>query len=441
MSSLEYTINGTVMVIALLVIGSIIFQKKPNYQSVKEIIKLLISTLTAITITVLVNTSSENLINNTVRIMVLFTMFIGYYKVIYKREISTTILASFITYLIYFLAEVIVDIPLYMILNIYKIPAVEVRNAIIVNILIAIMSVILSQLLKNKIQQMMRNGSKHDKILRAIAIIILLTLSILFFFTPISELRFNTNFIITMILLILFCFIGFILLKQRTDKQKITDKYTKLAQYSKNEEGLLEEYRMMVHDNKNHLIAIDNMIPEEYTEAHDYIANLLNKAQNNKYYWLTELKFVPSPELKGFMNYKILEMMNEKIDVEINISREIKKSSVKNYSSKDKENLYSIIGIYLDNAREAASESKEKSVSIQMYVEDNNIKLVIANTFKGEIDLEKIEEYGYSSKEGMNRGNGLHIVNEIISRNNLFEKETGILDNYFYQELTIHPKK
>lgn len=41
----------------------------------------------------------------------------------------------------------------------------------------------------------------------------------------------------------------------------------------------------------------------------------------------------------------------------------------------------------------------------------------------------------------MNRGNGLHIVNEIISRNNLFEKETGILDNYFYQELTIHPKK
>ena len=66
----------------------------------------------------------------------------------------------------------------------------------------------------------------------------------------------------------------------------------------------------------------------------------LNKTQNNKYYWLTELKYVPSQELKGFMNYKILEMMNEKIDVEINISREIKKSSVKNYSSKDKENLY-----------------------------------------------------------------------------------------------------
>ena len=190
-------------------------------------------------------------------------------------------------------------------------------------------------------------------------------------------------------------------------------------------------------NNYEHKVMVIQIEREGSAPGHQF----LMYKENNKYYWLTELKYVPSQELKGFMNYKILEMINEKIDVEINVSREIKKSAFKNYSPKDKENLYSIIGIYLDNAREAASESKEKSVSIQMYVEDNNIKLVIANTFKGEIDLEKIEEYGYSSKKGMNRGNGLHIVNEIISRNNLFEKETGILDNYFYQELTIHPKK
>ena len=75
-----------------------------------------------------------------------------------------------------------------------------------------------------------------------------------------------------------------------------------------------------------------------------------------------------------------------------------------------------------------------------MYMVNKELKLIIANTYKGKVEIEKIDEYGYSSK-GPNRGTGLHIVNEIINRNPLFKKETSLLDNYFVQTLTIYPKQ
>ena len=432
----EYFVNGVIMVMALFTMGNTIFNERKKVFKLKTTINLII----AIVITILVNIYNETLISNTLRVMALFLMFIYFYKFEYKKSISITIMASFITYLIYFLSEIIIDIPLYIILSIIKIKATEVRNAIILNIMISLTSIIITKLTNKKIREFLKHGNIDRKIIIGISILILFTLSILIFSTPVSELKFDANFAVTMILIFLFCLIGFILIKQKVETQKVTDKYSKLAKYSKNNEGLLEEYRMHLHENKNRLIRIDNMVPEEYTDIHDYIGELIEINRSNKYYWLTELKYVPSSELKGFMNYKIMEMINDKLEVEVNISRELNNRIMNNYSIRDKEDLYSIVGIFLDNAHEASKLSKEKSVSIQMFMEKKELKLIIANTYKGRIKLDKIDEYGYSSK-GSNRGTGLHIVNEIVNRNQLFEKETSLLDNYFVQTLTIHSKK
>lgn len=432
----EYFVNGIITVIALIIIGNAIFEFK-KYDLYK--LKNMIVSIIASAIIIIANIYNETLISNTLRIMILFSTIVFLYKLIYKKEFSCIIMASFITYLIYFLSEVIVDIPLYIILSVIKVEAIEVRNTIIINIIISIISIVIAIISKKRIREIIKHGNIDRKIIVGISILILFTLSMLIFSTPVAKLKFDMNFLITMILLTLFCIIGFILIKQRVETQKITDKYAKLAKYSKNNEGLLEEYRMNLHENKNRLIRIDHMVPKEYTEIHEYIDELIEINRTNKYYWLIELKYVPSSELKGFMNYKIMEMINDKLDVEINISRELKQRILKNYTVKDKEDLYSIVGIFLDNAHEAAKISKEKAVSIQMFMDGKNLKIIVANTHKGKIDLAKINEYGYSSK-GKNRGTGLHIVNEIVNRNQLFEKDTSILDNYFVQTLTIKYK-
>ena len=431
----EYFVNGILIAITLLIVGKIIFKERRNLNNKKIILGIVISSI----VVILVNIYNESLISNLLRIMILFLTFSTFYRIVYNKDISISIMAGFITYLLYFLAEIIVDIPLYIILSIIEINATEVRNAIIINLIISLVVIIMAKLMDVKIREIIKHGNIDRKIIVGISILILFTLSMLIFSTPVAKLKFDMNFLITMILLTLFCIIGFILIKQRVETQKITDKYAKLAKYSKNNEGLLEEYRMNLHENKNRLIRIDHMVPKEYTEIHEYIDELIEINRSNKYYWLTELKYVPSSELKGFMNYKIMEMINDKLDVEINVSRELKQRILKNYTVKDKEDLYSIVGIFLDNAHEAAKISKEKAVSIQMFMDGKNLKIIVANTYKGKINLAKINEYGYSSK-GKNRGTGLHIVNEIVNRNQLFEKDTSILDNYFVQTLTIKYK-
>lgn len=433
---MELIIGCGVMSISLLIIGSILFEKKLKI-NVKTIICLIMITC----IVTQLNMTEKNIITNILKVMVLFVVFVVSYKIIYNNRISKTIMASFIAYLIYFIAEVFIDTIMYIIFYLLNIDDVFLmQNTIIINTVVPIITVIITFLLRKKIKELLKEENIDNKILIAISVLILFTLSLLIFEIPIAKLKLDFKFLTTMILLILFCIIGFVLVKQRTETQKITDRYTKLASYAQENEGLLEEYRVNLHESKNQLIIIDNMIPKKYKEIHEYIEERIEKCESNKYYWLTELKYVPLSELKGFMNFKIMEMMNKGIDVEIVISREIKQQVFKNYKVKDKENLYSIVGVLLDNAKEASLESKEKQASIQMYMEKKDIKLIIANTYKGKINIEKIDEYGYSSK-GANRGTGLHIVNGIVDTNPLFEKETSILDNYFVQTITIHPKE
>lgn len=426
---------STIMVLSLVMIGEIIFERKNK----AGVISLIINILISIIFSVVASELDKNTINNILKILILYGMFIWYYLSIYQEDLSKTIAAAFVTYLVYFISEVIIDIPLYIYLRIFDINAEVAQKIVLVNILISAMAVVIAYLKRQKLKEIINNSKGDYKVTILFCILILLTISIILFAIPVSKLKFDMTFVILMILLILFCVIGFILIKQRIKTTRLLDDYSKLANYSKNNEGLLEEYRENLHETKNQLVLIDSMVPKKYKDVHEYIATLLEKNKKKKYYFLNDLKNIPLNELKGFMNFKIIEMINQKVNVEVNVSKEIKKTFFKNFKTSDKDDLYSIIGVLLDNARDAALECKNKTVSIEIFMMNNDLKIIIANTYKGTIDLSKIDDYGYTTK-GQNHGTGLHIVNRIIKKNDLFEKETQILDNFFTQIVTIHKK-
>lgn len=426
---------STIMVLSLVMIGEIIFERKNK----AGVISLIINILISIIFSVVASELDKNTINNILKILILYGMFIWYYLSIYQEDLSKTIAAAFVTYLVYFISEVIIDIPLYIYLRIFDINAEVAQKIVLVNILISAMAVVIAYLKRQKLKEIINNSKGDYKVTILFCILILLTISIILFAIPVSKLKFDMTFVILMILLILFCVIGFILIKQRIKTTRLLDDYSKLANYSKNNEGLLEEYRENLHETKNQLVLIDSMVPKKYKDVHEYIATLLEKNKKKKYYFLNDLKNIPLNELKGFMNFKIIEMINQKVNVEVNVSKEIKKTFFKNFKTSDKDDLYSIIGVLLDNARDAALECKNKTVSIEIFMMNNDLKIIIANTYKGTIDLSKIDDYGYTTK-GQNHGTGLHIVSRIIKKNDLFEKETQILDNFFTQIVTIHKK-
>ena len=93
-----------------------------------------------------------------------------------------------------------------------------------------------------------------------------------------------------------------------------------------------------------------------------------------------------------------------------------------------------ILGIYIDNAIQAAEESRRKSLSIEIYVMNDMLNFVISNTYKGSINLEKLGKKGYSTK-GKNHGMGLYLAKKIIKQNDKFSYKPLIINKLFVQKL------
>ena len=149
---------------------------------------------------------------------------------------------------------------------------------------------------------------------------------------------------------------------------------------------------------------------------------------------------MPSNGLKGFFYYKFIEAEKKEINVSVNISKQIENSFLKNIDTKDFKDLARIIGVYLDNAIEASSSSKDKKLGIEMYLIKEKIEIIITNTFNNEINLDKLGKESFSTK-GKNRGHGLLLVKKILSENDMFEAKNEVRGNIYIQTLKINNNK
>jgi two-component system sensor histidine kinase AgrC len=99
--------------------------------------------------------------------------------------------------------------------------------------------------------------------------------------------------------------------------------------------------------------------------------------------------------------------------------------------------LTRILGIFLDNAIEAASGSKDKKINFLVSESKNSITIEISNTYSDtSITTDTIFEKGISSK-GKNRGLGLYEVSKILKKYPNVSLTTIAEGNNFLQKLTI----
>ena len=99
-----------------------------------------------------------------------------------------------------------------------------------------------------------------------------------------------------------------------------------------------------------------------------------------------------------------------------------------------------ILGILLDNAIEASSESQDKTINLTFRNDFKSSRqlIIIENTFiDNNLDTEKIYEKGTSSKEN-HTGLGLWTVRKIIKKHNNINLFTSIKNNLFSQQLEIY---
>jgi len=372
------------------------------------------------------------------KVILTYTVLMVVYKMVYRKDWNKSIMCSFIVHCLIYSSEVIGVTAIVLLGKIIRVDLMsQLAGGIIINLVIAIIYYIIYKIMEKSFMRLARsseNYKNHNSII--IYSILLITASMIINKLNLSNWTLNFEFLINIIIFIVFLAILLYLSNQKQKYSKISEKYTSLSTYSKLNDDLLEEYRIKSHEFSNELAIIKLMNNNQNKELENYLKTLMDKNKNQKYKWLNEVKYIQLAGLKGLINYKIMEMNSLKVKVSINVSKEIKNIKFVNFSEEDKDQLYSIIGVLLDNAKEAALDCKEKKVIIEIYVEDNKMKIIIGNTYNNKVDIDRLGEYRYTTK-GKEHGIGLHLVKNIINKNDKFRLETKIDKNYFYQNLTI----
>jgi len=165
-------------------------------------------------------------------------------------------------------------------------------------------------------------------------------------------------------------------------------------------EAQIENQRIIRHETKNQLLTIKSKIvdKDKQKETLKYIDKILGdndiKFDQEKY---AKFQYLPSNGIKGLFYFKTMEAEKNKVMVDINVSPEIEKSYLKDLNTKNFKELGQILGVYLDNAIEASYISRDKKMGIELYVLDQNIEIIISNSYDNKIDdkVVKIEDMDY----------------------------------------------
>lgn len=432
MQFIEFYIGSIILWVVAYFIGKVLLPKTSKVNVIKVVIIILLFSLFLTTL----NIANSEILGGTLKILCVYILQYLYYRLIFRESRSKTMIMALIYYIFLFISEVIVAIFMSVLFWVLNKSIETMKNSIIINTLIASLEYILVVSIQKYLKPYVKNITVNKIDTHITIVIILITLALLTFKIPLSNWKFNLEFVVTMLILGGFCIVGLTVLRQKAQIQETTSKYLQLANYSDVTNDLLEDYRIVAHEHKNQLSVIRSMIDPDDIELLDYVDGLLEKREKIKYSWLGQLNHLPISGLKGLINYKLMEMEQKKLNINITVSKEVLKSKLKNLSIHQKDKLYSIIGVYLDNMIQAAEKSKRKEISIEIYKEKNNIVFLLANSYSGKIDADKIDNYGYTTK-GKNHGIGLHIVRKIIEENKIFLQNRTILEDYYIQELKI----
>lgn len=366
------------------------------------------------------------------------------FKVYYKESWGKTLLGLAIAFIIVSIAELLFA---FSAVNLFKFSPEYLNNTIhgLIFTNICILLVVISINNINKVKIVIKNvmGSFKDKSIATISIVLISSLSIGIFIIYQNfyvETSLSYLILINLFFLGVYVFmIGFFI--EKSNNSNLLSKYDQLHEYSKTYEQELVKRSKRQHEYENQLIIIRSMIEENEDNVVEYINRILKSDEKkNDIKWLTKLTYIPYGGLKGLLYFKLNEMMNKKLNVYLEVSEDLKKKSLWKTYEEDAQDISRIIGVYLDNAIEAASISEEKTIEIQFYLENKNIVFCLGNTFKGKIEESKLDNEGYSSK-GKNRGYGLPLVKDLLLKHEELKDERVIVDQYYVQKLIIKPKR
>lgn len=353
---------------------------------------------------------------------------------IFKKSQKETLISTFLSYSIFFVSEITVTLFTLAVANVSIDNAKNVYiGTLKINIIISLITLLITYTkFPTKIYNFLIKIT--DKIANSVFTILLILMFLIFNFL-ITPLYYKVNIVVIIIintaLILLYSYITFRMLQQKNRYIKISNKYNMTNTTLKELEQNVTRLKITNHENKNQLLTIRNMIKkgEDSKSLIKHIENIVNTKIKDDETLMFQTSTITNSMISSIVYSKMLTMKENDVDAALIISRDIKDLYLSDIPDELAVEVCKIIGVYLDNALEEVSKYEEKIINIEFYAEKKTLCIAISNNFEGEIDFEKMDNPGYTTKEN-GHGYGLSLAREIIESNDRLSSEREIKGFY-----------
>lgn len=208
-----------------------------------------------------------------------------------------------------------------------------------------------------------------------------------------------------------------------------------LQDYTHNLEAMYNGLRSFKHDYINILLSMSGYIENnDIDELKEFFENKIFPTKNlidQGDYKLNQLGNIGVLEIKSLLCAKMIYAHESGIDVTIDIPDRVDSFLM------DTVDLARILGIFLDNAIEAALETQLPQLGLNIIQNDTGVSVIISNCFQDHgAMLHKLKQKGFSTKSG-HQGIGLLNAQKIINSYDNVLLETTMQRGCFTQHMEL----
>ena len=426
-----YFIPTIVTVLSSLYLGSKILKKKINFKSWKFYVGFLIS----FCLIIMNHSNSSGFIRffNSTFIVTIMNF------LVFEKRFNISFYAAVIEQMILFISEFLCAL-LFLVfkINIFTLTISEGLNLLIINSIILLIAMILCNLkpikyIYNKIISYLEQIDGFKKYF--LALFLIFTLNILMFIIYFNEenilvIIVNTSF------MVIYSGIMYSFANEKSENIKFKMQNQMLLDNLNEYEKMLDYQRISNHENKNQLLVIKGLISKSNKKAIQYVDEVINDAKEDSETLFAKAKRIPTGGLQGLIYQKMLYMQSKNINVELDVSKSLKKLNISNISAKTNYDICRMAGIILDNAIEEVLKMEKKDIAVSLYKDEDLFIIEVSNHFKELPDLTKINNKGFTTK-GKGHGYGLSLLKKIEEENQYITNETKITKDIFTQVIKI----
>ena len=369
--------------------------------------------------------------------MISFLIMLIIYKQIFQYSLSKSVIVVGIFMILMFIGDAITSLIFIPITSLETL-----RNDImfmpISNILVSLIAYLISRIriIREKVNTFIKEIDAKQHIKSIITVVLLIVVLTMIFGKLSDNFQFNRQYLTDLTILGIFAILIIFYIQEKNNYDKLNHEYDYLFEYVQTFEGWIEEEQINLHESKNQLIMLREMTTDKKVQKE--IDKILKQRIQIETKWIEQLKDIPKGGLKGLLYYKLIVAKNNKITAVVDVGKSVK-SSLSKIKGKDLKLLCRLVGIYIDNAIEAAQQCKrKKNLSIEIYKIKDKINIVITNSFDN-VDNLTVEQIGIKgvTTKGKKRGMGTYLAKRFVKKSDKFEVENQIINQYYVQKIMI----